>query len=278
MREPRCVEWTTGQFTLFFMSLCETMFSREPSFSKSPIMKVDKAIPRGGDAPPSIGLIPNVLPEVQGNSVAKNSQTGVSTKNALSETFSKSSKEGNKDIPHWYALRSTYGREKKAYDYLVAKNVKAFYPTIMTTKLIQGKRKQVVESRIPNIFFAFGTEDEIKSFVYDNVNLPFLRFYYRYFSVNGKKEKTPMVIPERQMESLRIICEAEAEDILIASDSEIRMKFEEGQMVRITDGKFKGVVGRVAKYKGQLRVGVVVEGMMTVATAYVPKGFLEEIY
>ena len=48
-------------------------------------------------------------------------------------------------------------------------------------------------------------------------------------------------------------------------------------MVRITDGKFKGVVGRVAKYKGQLRVGVVVEGMMTVATAYVPRGFLEKI-
>ena len=48
-------------------------------------------------------------------------------------------------------------------------------------------------------------------------------------------------------------------------------------MIRITDGKFKGVVGRVAKYKGQLRVGVVVEGMVTVATAYVPRGFLEEI-
>ena len=79
------------------------------------------------------------------------------------------------------------------------------------------------------------------------------------------------------MESLRIICDAEAEDILIASEDEVRVKFEEGQMVKITDGKFKGVVGRVAKYKGQLRVGVVVEGMMTVATAYVPRGFLEEI-
>ena len=240
-------------------------------------MKFDGTISKGGDAPPCIGLIPSVLPEVQDNNVAKNSQTGASTKNALSETSSKSSKGSNKDIPHWYALRSTYGREKKAYDYLVAKNVKAFYPTIMTTKLIQGKRKQVVESRIPNLFFAYGTEDEIKAFVYDNVNLPFLRFYYRYFSVNGKKEKTPMVIPERQMESLKIICEAEAEDILIASEDEVRVKFEEGQMVRITDGKFKGVVGRVAKYKGQLRVGVVVEGLMTVATAYVPRGFLEKI-
>lgn len=81
-----------------------------------------------------------------------------------------------------------------------------------------------------------------------------------------------MVIPERQMESLRIICDAEAEDILIASEYEVRAKFEEGQMVRITDGKFKGVIG-MAKYKWQLKVGVVVEGMMTVATAYIPRGF-----
>ena len=108
------------------------MFSREPSFSKSSIMKFDGTISKGGDAPPCIGLIPSVLPEVQDNNVAKNSQTGASTKNALSETSSKSSKGGNKDIPHWYALRSTYGREMKAYDYLVAKDVKAFYPTIMT--------------------------------------------------------------------------------------------------------------------------------------------------
>ena len=40
----------------------------------------------GGEIPPSIGLTPDVLPEVQGDSTAENSQTGVSTKNALSET------------------------------------------------------------------------------------------------------------------------------------------------------------------------------------------------
>lgn len=40
----------------------------------------------GGEIPPSIGLTPDVLPEVQGDSIAENSQTGVSTKNALSET------------------------------------------------------------------------------------------------------------------------------------------------------------------------------------------------
>ena len=228
----------------------------------------------GGEFPPCAGLTSNALPEAQCTISAESSQTGVSTRSV--HILSKSKVQKEEEIPHWYALRTTYGREKKAYDYMTAKGIQAFYPTIETVKLIKGKRKIVTESRLPNIFFAYGTEEQLKTFVYDNVNLPFLRFYYRHVHVGRRIEKIPMIVPDNQMESLKIICEAEAEDILIASDSEIRMKFEEGQMVRITDGKFKGVVGRVAKYKGQLRVGVVIEGMMTVATAYVPRGFLEK--
>ncbi|MDE5947553.1 MAG: UpxY family transcription antiterminator, partial [Prevotella sp.] len=70
-----------------------------------------------------------------------------------------------KPVPRWYALRTTYGREKKAYNYLSSKQVVAYYPTITAVKLINGKRRKVEESRLPNIFFAYGTEDELKSYV-----------------------------------------------------------------------------------------------------------------
>lgn len=59
---------------------------------------------------------------------------------------------------------------------MTAKGITAFYPTTEVVKLIKGKRKIVIESRLPNIFFAYGTEEQLKTFVYDNVNLPFLRF------------------------------------------------------------------------------------------------------
>ena len=106
----------------------------------------------GGEYPPCAGLTSNVLPEAQSTISAESSQTGVSTKNALLATKPKALKEG--DTPHWYALRTTYGREKKAYDYLTAKGITAFYPTTHVVKLIKGKRKVVTESRLPNIFFA----------------------------------------------------------------------------------------------------------------------------
>ena len=227
----------------------------------------------GGEFPPCAGLTSNALPEAQSTVAAESSQTGVSTKNALLATKPKAPREA--DIPHWYALRTTYGREKKAYDYLTARGITAFYPTTEVVKLIKGKRKVVTESRLPNIFFAYGTEEQLKEYVYDNVNLPFLRFYYRHIHEGNTIKKTPLIVPDNQMDSLKIICAADADNTFV---SLVKVpKFEKGQLVKVTDGAFKGVTGRVARWQGQQRVGVVVDDLVTMATAYIPSAFLELI-
>ena len=228
---------------------------------------------RGGKNSSCAGLTSNALPEAQSIVSAESSQTGVSTRNAHIASKPKAQKE--EDIPHWYALRTTYGREKKAYDYMTAKGITAFYPTTDTVKLIKGKRKVVTESRLPNIFFAYGTEEQLKFFVYDNVNLPFLRFYYRHVHVGRRIEKIPMIVPDYQMDSLKIICASDADNTIV-SLVEVP-KFEKGQLVRVTDGAFKGVIGRVARWQGQQRVGVVVDDLVTVVTAYIPSAFIESI-
>ena len=268
-------------------------------------MKIDECTPidvhavGGGETPPCAGLASCALPEAPDRVNAESSQTGVSTRNALLATDGTASEEwklacaipsrdgrrGNaptkpkaqevKDFPHWYALRTTYGREKKAYDYMSAKGITAFYPTNNVVKVINGKRKVVTESLLPNIFFAYGTEEQLKTFVYDNVNLPFLRFYYRHVHVGGRIEKTPLIVPDSQMDSLKIICSADADNTII-SLAEVP-KFEKGQLVRVIDGAFKGVVGRVARWQGQQRVAVVVDNLLTAVTAYVPSAFIEKI-
>ena len=242
-------------------------------------MKVDERASKdvhtvgGGETPPRVGLTSNTLPKAQSTVSAESSQTGVSTRYAHIATKPQIQKE--EEISHWYALRTTYGREKKAYDYLTAKGITAFYPTTNVVKLIKGKRKVVTESRLPNIFFAYGTEEQLKSFVYDNVNLPFLRFYYRHIHVGRRIEKTPLIVPDYQMESLKIICAADADNTIV-SLGEVP-KFEKGQLVKVIDGAFKGVTGRVARWQGQQRVGVVVDDLVTMATAYIPSAFLEKI-
>lgn len=66
----------------------------------------------GGIIPPCTGLTPDALPEVQKPVSAENSHTGVSPRNAQSANKTTVIKKA-KQTPHWYALRATYGREKK---------------------------------------------------------------------------------------------------------------------------------------------------------------------
>ena len=174
----------------------------------------------GGETPPCVGLTSNTLPKAQSTVSAESSQTGVSTRNAHIAVKPKAQKE--EDVPHWYALRTTYGREKKAYDYMTAKGITAFYPTI--------------GSRI---------------------------------------EKTPLIVPDYQMESLKIACASEEDDVIIVS-GEIQ-KFEKGQLVRVVKGEFEGFMGIVARHKGQQRVGIVVDNLLTVLTAYVPSAYCEKL-
>ena len=150
-----------------------------------------------------VGLISSALPEVKNKILAASSDTGVSTHCIPAET--KSIAKNPNEQQNWYALRTTYGREKKAYDYLVAKGVSAFYPTIQVMKEIRGQRKVVTESRLPNIFFAFGTKEEIKSYVYDNVNLPYLRFYYRHMHEGNSSLKFEIMAKQLYVASQRVL-------------------------------------------------------------------------
>lgn len=47
--------------------------------------------------------------------------------------------------------------------------------------------------------------------------------------------------------------------------------------MRVTRGEFAGVIGRVTRFKGQQRVGIYIDGVATVATAYVPNAYLERL-
>ena len=178
-------------------------------------------------------------------------------------------------VKNWYALRTTYSREKQAYDYITTHGGTAYLPTLKVHKEVDGKHVAQLESRIPNILFAHGTLKEVQHFVYDNKNLPYLRFYYSQERFDGKLVRRPLIVPERQMESLRIICAVDDGNIALVPQNDTH--FAKGQLVRIIQGRFAGVTGRVARYQGQQRVAVIIDGLIAIATAYIPTAFLEPI-
>lgn len=242
------------------------------------IITDEKTTPEGTSIPPRTGFTPDVLPEVQTPISAENSTTGVSTNYTQSakksQTTSKGSK-GQKSSIHWYALRATYGQESKANDYLVSKGVETYYPTIKAFVMVNNKRKKVTQSYLLNIFFARGTEDELKQYVYDNANLPYLRFYCRRTGLGDDVRYEPLIVPDRQLENLRTVLADQSGELVVVPDDE--HKFDKGATVRVIGGTFKGIVGKVARYCGHQRVAIVVDGILTIATTYIPSAYLERI-
>ena len=220
---------------------------------------------RGGNNPSSAGLTSSTSPEVQGQET-KNSQTGVS-----SNCVPKGKKQ-------WFVLRATYGRTEKALSYLQAKNVETYLPMHYVVKMIKGNRKLIKEPLLPNIIFAYMTREKTHEFV----KKPALTAsWIKYYTDKTKPvepemgKNPPVIIPDNEMTNFIKLTSVNSEHIIVLPPK--RCHFKKDDLVRIIEGPFTGVVGKVGRAAGQQRVFVVLEGLCNVATAYIPNDFIQSI-
>lgn len=220
---------------------------------------------RGGNNPSSAGLTSSISPEVQGPET-KNSQTGVS-----SNCVPKGKKQ-------WFVLRATYGRAEKALGYFQAKNVETYLPMHYVVKIINGNRKLIKEPLLPNIIFAYMTREK----TYEFVKKPALTAsWIKYYTDKTKPvepetgKNPPVIIPDNEMINFIKLTSVNSEHIMVLPPK--RCHFKKDDLVRIIEGPFTGVVGRVGRAAGQQRVFVVLEGLCNVATAYIPNDFIQSI-
>lgn len=210
---------------------------------------------KDGKLPSRIGLTANVLPE--------KSKEGVSVRYA---------QDANKQ---WFVLRATYHREKKAYDYLIAKGIEAFIPFHRTLRLTQGKHKFVVESYLPSFLFVYATAEVVKEYVENTPELPFLSYYYNHFVTTEEGKNPPLTVPYDSMMNFIKVASVDKRHVKVISPEQCHYK--NGDLVKVIYGEFKGVVGKVARVSGQQRVVVEIEGVCLISTAYIPNAFIEKI-
>lgn len=220
---------------------------------------------RGGNNPSSAGLTSSTSPEVQGQET-KNSQTGVS-----SNCVPKGKKQ-------WFVLRVTYGRTEKALGYFQAKNVETYLPMHYVVKIVNGNRKLIKEPLLPNIIFAYMTREKTHEFV----KKPALTAsWIKYYTDKTKPvepetgKNPPVIIPDNEMINFIKLTSVNSEHIMVLPPK--RCHFKKDDLVRIIEGPFTGVVGRVGRAAGQQRVFVVLDGVCNVATAYIPTDFIQSI-
>ena len=212
---------------------------------------------RRGNEPQRFGLTATAIPEANG------SQTGVSVENAQSET------------KQWYVLRVSYGRSEKANELLKAKGIETHLPLHTTYKEVNGKRIKQRLPLLPNILFAKTTLSVLEQILKSSPDLNFITFYYDHFNKKPDGKNPPLVVPKESMDNFIKLTSIDDEHILLID--KVNGTYKQGDYVRIIDGPFKGIEGRVTKITGQKRVIVELPGLCSVATAYIPKVFLLQV-
>ena len=212
---------------------------------------------RRGQEPQRFGLTATAIPEANG------SQTGVSVENAQSET------------KQWYVLRVSYGRAVKANELLKAKGIETHLPLHTTNKEVNGKRIKQRLPLLPNILFAKTTLSVLEQFLKSSPDLSFITFYYDHFNKKPDGKNPPLFVPKESMDNFIKLTSIDDEHILLID--KVNGTYKQGDYVRIIDGPFKGIEGRVTKITGQKRVIVELPGLCSVATAYIPKVFLLQV-
>ena len=99
----------------------------------------------------------------------------------------------------WFVLRATYHRELKAYDYLINHGIEAFLPLHRTLKYVDGKRKFVIESYLPNMLFVYASPETVENCVKHTPDLHFLSYYYNHFVATEGEKNPPLVVPYDSM-------------------------------------------------------------------------------
>lgn len=206
---------------------------------------------------PRIWFAPDAIPE------AKNIKTGVSVRYVPAPD------------KQWYVFRASYGREDQAQEQIIADGTYAYIAKRHTRKIVNGKTKKVIETLIPNLLFVYTTSAKADEYIKDTPSLSYLSYYYNHFATDNNHKNPPLTIPTREMENFILATSRGSEHMMFVQPSQCH--FKGGEAVRVTDGAFRGVVGRVARVAGQQRVVVNLSGIGLVSTAYIPTAFLQVI-
>ena len=179
---------------------------------------------------------------------------------------------------HWFPIRATYHRAQKVYDRLVSledERYEVYLPMLRRIEINAGAEPQVKEEPLDKgLLFMRSSLSVFRELLQSPLLVPGMTPYYNHFRTNEFGKNEYLIVPDRQMESFRIIVESRNQDILV-NQTEVPQLIE-GDHVLVTGGPFAGVEGIVMKYKHQKRVFVQLHGIGIYATAYVPSAWLKK--
>ena len=180
------------------------------------------------------------------------------------------------DPKTWFPMRVTYQREMKVKAELDRLGIENFVP--MRYKVVESQNggdtelRRVLVPAISNLIFVRSTQERMSELKRRNEVLEPLRYMMDY---TASQERAIMTVADGEMENFMRVA-SRTDDSVIFLDNETVVG-KEGKCVEIMGGAFEGVTGVIRRVKRCKRVVVEIEGVASVAIAYVPAEVLRVI-
>ena len=180
------------------------------------------------------------------------------------------------DPKTWFPMRVTYHREMKVKVELDRLGIENFVP--MRYKVVESQNggdtelRRVLVPAISNLIFVRSTQERMSELKRRNEVLEPLRYMMDHTATG---EHTIMTVADREMENFMRVASRTDDSVMFLDDETVVGK--EGKRVEIMGGAFEGVKGVIRRVKRCKRVIVGIEGVASVAIAYVRAELLKEV-
>jgi len=187
------------------------------------------------------------------------------------------------DVKYWFPIRATHHRAQKIYDKIVSLRNDCLEPYLPILRHIEytnedfnNPTQYIADKPLDTgLLFLRSTVNDFRALLQYDSMFPGMTPYYNHFYENEFGKNDFLTVPDRQMESFKIIVESGNENILVRQNEVPSLL--SGDRVVVIGGPFAGVEGIVMKYKHQKRVFVELQGVGRYATAYVPGAWIRRI-
>jgi transcription antitermination factor NusG len=166
----------------------------------------------------------------------------------------------------WYALKVFYNRVAKIETLLKGRNIESYIPMQSIEQVVAGRKVRRRKPAISSLMFMRCGETEATELQKELMGEVMV---YR-----NRGERQPAAIPDSEMQMF--IRVTSIDDLGLEYLGEASKEWATGDKVRVTGGIFQGTEGYIKRIKGNHRLVVAIEGIIAVATSYIPTCFLEK--
>ena len=168
----------------------------------------------------------------------------------------------------WYALRAFWNKTQPLMREAQEAGFRTYYAVKTEESMASGKLEYKDVPLIPALFFIQSNVTWIKDF---------RQRHFGHVYVYTDSEGNPAPIRDKEMEMFIMVTSAQKEGGNVEYLGEPKPQYVQGDLVRVTDGLYKGAQGVVKRIKKDRKLIVAISGVAVVAISQIPQCYLEKV-